>query len=95
MQWWHNLKERWADLLAEYGRVAFGTYLVLWISVLALYAVAITMGMEVDGAAETSGVLFGSWVAAKVTQPARIAATIVLTPMVARVIRRAPASAEE
>jgi len=95
MQWWSNLKDQWSDLVAEYGRVAIGTYLVLWVSVLALYAIAITMGLEVEGAAATGGVLFGSWVAAKVTQPARIVATLVLTPVVARVIRRPATTAEE
>jgi hypothetical protein len=48
------------------------------------------MGIEVDGAGEATSALFGAWLAAKVTQPVRIAATIVLTPMVANVLRKTP-----
>ncbi len=90
MEWWIQTKKRWVEMKAEYGRVAIGTYLTMWILVLAAYFLAIKMGMEVQGAGEAGGALLGAWVAAKVTQPARIVLTIVLTPMVARVIRRQP-----
>jgi len=95
MDWWNRTKSRWEQIQKEYGRTALGTYLFLWASVLIGYAVAINMGIEVDGAAGTSGVLFGAWVAAKVSQPARIVLTIVLTPVVARVLRSRPMAVEE
>jgi len=98
MQWWKQTLARWDQVKAEYGKIALWTYLSLWILVLAAYFLAIQMGMEVEGAGETSSVLVGSWVAAKVTQPVRIALTIVLTPFVARVLRKEPiqvASGEE
>ncbi len=98
MQWWTRVSKRYKAVKKEYGRVAIGTYLVLWVLVLAAYAVAIKLGHEVEGVAGGGGIIFGAWVAAKVTQPARIVLTIVLTPVVAAVLRRPPvvlASSEE
>lgn len=90
MSWWEQNKARFDELKRAYGKVAIGTYLVLWIGVLVGYAVAFKLGYTVEGFDGTGSLLFGSWVAAKVTQPARIAATVVLTPFVAKVLRRPP-----
>ena len=90
MNWWKQNKARFEELQRVYGKVALGTYLVLWIAVLVGFGVAIKLGYTVEGFDGTGSILFGSWVAAKVTQPARIAATIVLTPFVAKLLRREP-----
>jgi hypothetical protein len=61
-------------------------------------ALAIQMGFEIDGAAATAGVWTAAYLFTKLMQPLRIAATIVLTPAVAAVlrrVRRAPAVAAE
>ena len=90
MEWWKQTKNRWDQVKAEYGRIAVWTYLSMWVLVLATYFLAIKMGMDVQGAGEAGSALVGAWVAAKVTQPARIALTIVLTPVVARAVRKEP-----
>lgn len=95
MDWWNRNKSRFEALQREYGKVALGTYLVLWAAVLIASGVAIKLGYEFDGMSETGGILLGSWVAAKVTQPFRIAATVALTPLVAKILRRAPAGSAD
>ena len=94
MSWFSETKARWDQVKAEYGKIALFTYLTLWALVLGAYFLAIALGMEVEGAGATGSAIVGSWVAAKVTQPARIALTIVLTPMVARVLRKGPIQVE-
>ena len=91
MSWWTETKTKWDAVKAEYGKIAIWTYLTLWAMVLGGYFLAISFGLEIEGAGEPGSAIFGSWVAAKVTQPARIALTIVLTPMVARFLRKEPA----
>jgi len=90
MERWKRIKVRFAEVKREYGKIAIATYLVIFFTVLGAFAVAIKMGYSVEGASGTSGVLLGAWVATKVTQPIRIAATIGLTPLVARVLRKTP-----
>ncbi len=76
--------QRIKRLVAEYGPVAIGVYLVLWAAVLLCFGGALLLGFEPEGASGAGGILFASWVAVKLTQPARIALTAVLTPVVAR-----------
>jgi hypothetical protein len=92
---WNRLKTRWERLQKEYGTVAMGTYLSLWAMVLIGYVIAIKQGVEVEGASATGGLLFGAWVAAKVSQPARILVTVIATPFIARVLKRSPTIDEE
>ena len=81
-------KEKLKALLAEYGRVALYTYLGLFALVFAGFAVAITAGVQVESAQGGAGVLGMAYVATKVTQPIRIAATLALTPLIATAINR-------
>jgi len=87
--------ERLKLLIAEYGRVAIGVYLVLFATVLGCFYGAFLLGLPLEGASGAGGALLGSWVAAKITQPARIALTAILTPIVARYLpsRKNPAEA--
>ena len=83
-------------VLAEYGPVALVVYLAIFAATLAGFAVAIGMGFKPSGVAGGLGTLTAAYIATKVTQPLRIAATLVLTPLVARAIakvRRGPARA--
>lgn len=77
-------------LLAEYGRIALVIYVVLtalsWIG----FLVAISSGIEIEAASGKAGTIAAAWVAAKVTQPIRIGVTILLTPLVARLLKRSP-----
>jgi hypothetical protein len=76
------------QLLAEYGRVALAVYLVIFAATLLGSWMAIRMGWRPAGAAGNAGTLAAAYLATKLTQPLRIAATVVLTPVVARVHER-------
>ncbi|HKY40631.1 MAG TPA: DUF1279 domain-containing protein [Polyangiaceae bacterium] len=81
-------REKLKSLLAEYGNVALGTYLVIWVLTLAGFAIAISVGVQVEGAASGAGLAGATWLATKLTQPLRIAGTLALTPIVAAVMRK-------
>jgi hypothetical protein len=81
------LKQRFQALLEEYGKIAFATYFAIFALVLAAFAIAIQMGADVESARGTAGTLGAAWVATKLTQPLRILATLVLTPIIGRLMR--------
>ena len=81
-------REKLKALLAEYGRVALYTYLGLFLLVFVGFALAIATGVQIESAQGGAGVLGMAYVATKVTQPIRIAATLGLTPLVAGAIGR-------
>jgi len=81
-------KERFKALLAEYGRLALGTYFAIFALVFAGFVVAIAAGVEVHGTLGNAGVFGAAYVATKLTQPLRILGTLLLTPLVAGVLRR-------
>lgn len=76
------------DLLAEYGGVALVVYLSIFAGVLAAFWFAIRLGWRPESAAGSAGTLAAAYLATKVTQPLRIAATLVLTPLVAKLYER-------
>jgi hypothetical protein len=76
------------NLLEEYGQIAIYTYLVLWLLTLAGFAIAISTGFKVQSTQGGIGLLGAAWLATKLTQPLRIAASLVLTPAVARVLKK-------
>jgi hypothetical protein len=80
-------RQRLKTLLAEYGRLALYTYLVLFVLVLLGFAGAIHLGVRADSTAGKAGLLGAAWLATKVTQPLRILATVALTPLVAKVLK--------
>ena len=82
------LRERLKRLLAEYGPWALAVWFTLFALTFAGFAVALAMGLDVEGAAGTGGVLGGAYVATQLTKPLRIFATLGLTPVVARFGRR-------
>lgn len=81
-------KEKLKILLAEYGRVAIATYLAIFALAFAGFAAAISLGVEVESAKQGAGVMGAAYLAVKLTQPVRIAATLALTPVVARLVRK-------
>ena len=83
-----SLKTRLDDLLKEYGPVAIVIYLVLFVLTVAGFATAIRMGVRMEGAPAGASTLLAAWLLAKATQPVRILATLALTPLVARVVRK-------
>lgn len=81
------MKAKLEALFEEYGRIGILTYFTIFFGVLVGFAVAISAGVEVQSAAGGAGTLGAAYVATKVTQPVRIGATLVLTPLIARVLR--------
>jgi cytochrome b561 len=81
-------RQRLKNLLAEYGKLALYVYLAIFVLVLAGFALAIQMGIQVESAAGKAGVWGAAWLATKVTQPLRILATLALTPLLAQLLRR-------
>ncbi len=75
-------------LVSEYGPAAMVVYFSIFFSVWGSFYVAIKLGFDVEGAAESSGTILAAYLATKVTQPLRIAATFALTPIVAKVWHR-------
>lgn len=82
------LKERLQTLLAEYGTVAIVIYFGIFALVFAGFAISIRFGVQVDSAAGTAGTLGAAYLATKLTQPLRILATLVLTPIVGKLVKR-------
>lgn len=90
-----SLKQRFENLVAEYGPSAIALYFGIFFLTWTAFAVAIQRGFEVEGATAGMGTWAAAWVATKLTQPVRIAATFVLTPLVARLLgKRKPETAE-
>ena len=87
-KWWAAQKERLTALFEEYGRVAIGTYIAIALTTLVGFAVAIEMGVEVEGVAAGAGTFGAAFAGYKLVMPIRIAATCALTPVVAAVLRR-------
>lgn len=91
-----SLKTRIEKLLAEYGPVFMVIYFSIFGLVLAGFAIAIGMGMQVESASGKAGTLGAAWLATKVTQPLRIAASAALTPLIGKrwMRRRAAATTD-
>lgn len=84
------LKDRLQEHVAEYGRLALIIFFTLGILSLIGFYVAIKAGIDVGSNTGTAGALAAAWVANKLTMPIRIGATLVLTPLMAKILRRKP-----
>ncbi len=88
------LSQRIKTLLSEYGPIALGVYLVLFVLVYLGFLLAILFGLDVgESTTGKAGATVAAWVATKVTQPIRIGGALFLTPIVAKVLgtkRKAP-----
>ncbi len=75
-------------ILAEYGATAVVVYLTIFFAVLLSAWGAIHLGWQLEGMTQNVGAFTAAYLATKVTQPLRIAATLALTPLVVRVVER-------
>ena len=82
------MKKTVQNLLTEYGTAAVIVYFTIFFAVLAGFWLAIRFGWRPTSAAGTAGTLAAAYIATKLTQPIRIAATIVVTPIVAKLYER-------
>jgi hypothetical protein len=76
------------EVLTEYGTVALVLYLVIFAIVLGASYFAIRSGWAPDSAAGKTGTFAAAYIVTKLTQPIRIAVTVALTPVVARLYER-------
>jgi len=81
-------QEKLKALIAENGATAIYVYFGIFGIVLVGFALAIQFGADVQGVAGTAGTWGAAYVATKLTQPLRIAATLVITPMLTSLLRR-------
>jgi hypothetical protein len=90
------VRKTFKNILAEYGTTALVVYLVIFTLVLFGFWVGIRLGWQPESAAGNVGAFTAAYIATKVTQPLRIGATLLLTPLVAkgweRVTGRSPAA---
>lgn len=76
------------QILAEYGPIAVAIYLTLFFAVLVGIYMAINAGWAPEGIAGNAGAWTAAYLATKLTQPLRIGATVLLTPIVGRLWQR-------
>ena len=83
------MRKTFKQILAEYGAVAAVVYFAIFFAVLFGFWAAIRTGWRPESASGSVGAFTAAYLATKLTQPVRIAATLALTPLVARLYERA------
>lgn len=83
-----QLRRTFKEILAEYGTVALVVYLAIFVAVLAGSWAAIQFGWRPSSASGNVGAFTAAYIATKLTQPLRIAATLALTPFAAKLYER-------
>ncbi len=82
------MKERLKLLMEQYGGVALGTFLVIWVVTLGSLWTAVKLGWKPESAAGEAGTFGAAYLMFRFTLPLRIGATALLTPLVAKVLER-------
>lgn len=82
------MKRTLKEILAEYGAIAVVVYLVLFAVVMIGAYFAIRFGWTTNSAAGTAGIWTAAYIVTKITQPLRIAATVVLSAFIGRLWER-------
>jgi di/tricarboxylate transporter len=76
------------NVLAEYGAVALVLYLVIFALVLGGVYLALKAGWAPASATGKASTFVAAYIITKLTQPLRIGATVILTPLVAKLYER-------
>lgn len=76
------------NILAEYGAVALVVYFAIFFAVLFGFWAGIRFGWRPESATGNAGAITAAYIATKLTQPLRIAATLALTPFIAKAYER-------
>lgn len=76
------------QVLTDYGPIALGLYLVIFAIVLGVSYLAIRSGWAPESTVGKTGTFAAAYIVTKLTQPFRIAGTVVLTPLIARMYER-------
>ena len=72
------------QIIAQYGAVAAVVYMTIFFAVLGGLWAAFHFGWQPVSVAANAGTFTAAYLATKITQPLRIAATVALTPLVSR-----------
>lgn len=75
-------------ILAEYGTIALVVYLSIFFLVLFAAWGAIHLGWKPQSVAGNAGAFTAAYLTTKVMYPVRIAGTLALTPLIARIYER-------
>lgn len=86
--------EKLKQILAQYGLLAFVIYMTLFFAVLIGFYLAINAGWAPESVAGRAGAFTAAYIATKLTQPLRIGATLLLTPIIGRIWPRLAAKRE-
>ena len=81
-------KERLKLFFKKYGAIALVIYLAIFGVVFAGFVLAISTGISTEETEGAVAVVGTAWFATKLTQPLRIGATVLLTPLIARLLNR-------
>lgn len=87
------MRKTFKSILAEYGPIALVVYLTIFFVVLFSAWGAIHLGWQPTSVTANVGSFTAAYLATKLTQPVRIASTLAITPVVARVYGRVAAGA--
>ena len=79
---------RFRELILEYGIIALIVHYVIFAVVIVSFWLAIRAGWQPTSTAGTAGSWGAAYIAAKITQPLRIVATLAITPFIARLYER-------
>lgn len=82
------MRKKLKEILAEYGPIAMVVYLTIFAVVLLGFWAAIHLGWQPKSLTANVGGFTAAYLATKVTQPVRIASTLAITPIVAKVYGR-------
>ena len=80
--------EKFRNVMVEYGVIALVIHYVIFAIVITGFWFAIRSGWRSSGTSGNVGTWGAAYLAAKITQPLRIIATVAITPFVARVYER-------
>jgi hypothetical protein len=80
--------EKFRNLMVEYGVIALVVHYVIFAIVIFGFWFAIKSGWRSSTATGNAGTWAAAYIAAKITQPLRIIATVAITPFIARVYER-------
>lgn len=83
-----DLLTKFRNLIVEYGVIALVVHYVIFVAVIVGFWAAIRSGWQPTSTAGSMGTWAAAYVAAKLTQPIRIIATLALTPFVAKLYER-------
>ena len=81
-----QMKAKLENLVKEYGTIAIIVYLGIMGITIGGFIAAVQLGFKTEGISGGLGLLGATWVFLKVTQIGRIALTVIITPIVARIM---------